>query len=126
MIRSDNRVIAGRIAGVGSRPGDGDVARQTLRAAKELQASAGTDPNVLEGVDRRFQLISEQLHQETQSTAEAMVKVAEVLGDKIDRLGSRVDEGIGNDLQIVIDRMSDAIQAMSGRARRDPGRYEPD
>jgi class 3 adenylate cyclase len=77
-------------------------------------------------VDRRFQSISEQLHQETQSTAEAMVKVAEVLGDKIDRLGSRVDEGIGNDLQIVIDRMSDAIQAMSGRARRDPGRYEPD
>ena len=126
MIRSDNRVIAGRIAEVGLRPGDGDVARQTLRAVKELQASAGTDPNVMEGVDRRFQLISEQLHQETQSTAEAMVKVAEVLGDKIDRLGSRVDEGVGNDLQIVIDRMGDAIQAMSGRARRDPGRYEPD
>jgi hypothetical protein len=126
MIRSDNRVIAGRIAEVGSRPGDGDVVRQTLRAVKELQASAGTDPNVLENVDRRIQLISEQLHQETQSTAEAMVKVAEVLGDKIDRLSARVDEGVGNDLQIVIDRMSDAIQAMSGRARRDPGRYEPD
>jgi hypothetical protein len=126
MIRSDNRVIAGRIAEMGSRPGDGDVARQTLRAVKELQASVGPDPGVMESVDRRFQVISEQLHQETQSTAEAMVKVAEVLGDKIDRLTVRVDEGVGNDLQIVIDRMSEAIQAMSGRAHRDPGRYEAD
>ncbi len=126
MIRSDNRVLAERIGEAGGRAGDGDVARQTLRAVKELQATVGTEPAVVESVDRRFQVMSEQLHQETQSTAEAMVKVAEVLGDKIDRLTVRVDEGVGNDLQIVIDRMSDAIQAMSGRARRDPGRYEAD
>ena len=48
---------------------------------------------------------------------ESMVKVAEVLGEKIDRLTVRVDEGVGNDLQIVIDRMSDAIQAMSTTRR---------
>ena len=47
-----------------------------------------------------------------------MIKVAEVLGAKIDRLSIRVDEGVGNDLQIVVDRMSDAIRAMSG-VRRD-------
>jgi hypothetical protein len=47
-----------------------------------------------------------------------MLKVAEVLGQKIDRLSIRVDEGVGNDLQIVVDRMSDAIRAMSG-VRRD-------
>ncbi|MFN8232203.1 MAG: hypothetical protein U0V56_01535 [Actinomycetota bacterium] len=126
MIRSDNRVLAERIAEAGARPGEGDVARQTLRAVKELQASLGTDPSVLESVDRRFQVMSEQLHQETQSTAEAMVKVAEVLGGKIDRLTVRVDEGVGNDLQIVIDRMSDAIQAMSGRVQREPRRYDAD
>jgi hypothetical protein len=126
MIRSDNRVLAERIGEAGARADDGDVARRTLRAVKELQASIGTDPGVMESVDRRFQVMSEQLHHETQSTAEAMVKVAEVLGGKIDRLTVRVDEGVGNDLQIVIDRMSDAIQAMSGRARRDPGRYEAD
>jgi hypothetical protein len=126
MIRSDNRVLAERISETGSRTGDGDVARQTLRAVKELQASLGTDPSVLGSVDRRFQVMSEQLHQETQSTAEAMVKVAEVLGGKIDRLTVRVDEGVGNDLQIVIDRMSDAIQAMSGRAQREQRRYESD
>jgi hypothetical protein len=126
MIRSDNRVLAERIAEAGARGGDGDVARQTLRAVKELQAGLGTDPTVMETVDRRFQVMSEQLHQETQSTAEAMVKVAEVLGGKIDRLTVRVDEGVGHDLQIVIDRMSDAIQAMAGRAQREPRRYEAD
>jgi hypothetical protein len=40
------------------------------------------------------------------------------LGEKIDRLSVRVDEGVGGDLQVVIDRMSDAIQAMSARGSR--------
>jgi uncharacterized phage infection (PIP) family protein YhgE len=120
MIRSDNRVIAERFAAApeGSPGGaDPEIAKQTLRAVKELQAGMGTD--VMGSVERRFQSMSEQLHKETQSTAEAMVKVAEVLGEKMDRLSVRVDEGVGGDLQIVIDRMSDAIQAMSGQRRRD-------
>jgi hypothetical protein len=118
MIRSDNRVIAERMAAPESPNGaESDVAKQTLRAVKELQAGMGTD--VVGAVERRFQTMSELLHKETQSTAEAMVKVAEVLGEKMDRLSVRVDEGVGGDLQIVIDRMSDAIQAMSGQHRRD-------
>ena len=48
-----------------------------------------------------------------------MLKIAEVLGEKIDRLSIRVDEGVGNDIQIVVDRMSDAIRAMSTVNRRD-------
>ncbi len=119
LIRSDNQILAERMSGgTGSGP-DADAARQTLRAVKELQAGMGAD--VVGSVDRRFQTMSEQLHKETQSTTEAMVKVAEVLGEKIDRLSVRVDEGVGGDLQIVIDRMSDAIQAMSGRGRREAG-----
>jgi hypothetical protein len=62
--------------------------------------------------------MSDQLHKETQSTAESMVNVAERLSDKIDRVQILVDEGYGNDVQIVVDRMSEAIQAMSGRAPR--------
>jgi hypothetical protein len=123
MIRSDNRVIAERLSAspAPSSAGiDGDIAKQTLRAVKELQAGMGTD--VVGAVERKFQSMSDQLHKETQSTAEAMVKVAEVLGEKMDRLSVRVDEGVGGDLQIVIDRMSDAIQAMSGQHRRDLGR----
>jgi hypothetical protein len=48
-----------------------------------------------------------------------MLKIAELLSDKIDRLSIRVDEGVGGDLQIVVDRMSDAIRAMSAANRRD-------
>jgi len=119
MIRSDNRVLAERMSAAPAATGslDAETVKQTLRAVKELQAGLGAD--VVGSVERRFQTMSEQLHKETQSTAEAMVKVAEVLGQKIDRLSVRVDEGVGGDLQIVIDRMSDAIQAMSGRGRRD-------
>jgi hypothetical protein len=36
----------------------------------------------------------------------------------MDRLSVRVDEGYGNDLQIVIERMSDAISAISGLGGR--------
>ncbi len=89
--------------------------RQTVRAIKELQAGLADD--VQSTVERRFQSVSDQLHQETQSTTESMVKVAEILGDKIDRLSVRVDEGYGNDIQVVIDRMGDAIQAMSSVRR---------
>lgn len=119
MIRSDNRVLAERMSGV-EAPGsaaDAETVKQTLRAVKELQAGMGAD--VVGSVERRFQAMSEQLHKETQSTTEAMVKVAEILGEKMDRLSVRVDEGVGGDLQIVIDRMSDAIQAMSGRGRKE-------
>ena len=38
---------------------------------------------------------------ETQSTAEAMIKVAEVLGSEDRPASVRVDEGYGNDLQVV-------------------------
>ena len=119
MIRSDNRVLAERMssAEVPGSATDAETLKQTLRAVKELQAGLGAE--MVGSVERRFQTMSEQLHKETQSTAEAMVKVAEVLGEKMDRLTVRVDEGVGGDLQIVIDRMSDAIQAMSGRGRRE-------
>lgn len=125
LIRSDNQILAERMS-TGAAPAEADLAiqKQTLRAVKELQAGLGTD--VMGAVDRRFQSMAEQLHKETQSTAEAMVKVAEVLGDKIDRVAVRVEEGTGGDLQIVIDRMTDAIQAMSARGRRDQGRFEID
>jgi hypothetical protein len=63
-------------------------------------------------MDRRFQTMSDQLHKETQLQAEAMLKIAEVLGAKIDRVSIRMDEG-GNDLHVVVDRMSDAIRAMT-------------
>jgi hypothetical protein len=117
LIRSDNEALAKSFA-ERAQPAetiDPELLRQTIRAVKELQAGLADD--VESTVDRRFQTMSDQLHKETQSTTESMVKVAEVLGEKIDRLSVRVDEGYGNDLQVVIDRMGDAIQAMSSVRR---------
>src|SRR5947199_5196230 len=115
--RSDSPALASRMASLapaaaGSGPAvDGELVRQLIRSIKELEAGMASD--MAGSVDRRFQTLSDQLHKETQLQAEAMLKIAEVLGEKIDRLSIRVDEGVGNDIQIVVDRMSDAIRAMS-------------
>jgi hypothetical protein len=108
LIRSDNQALADRFASGGPANEDAELLRQTLRSIKELHAGLAND--VLSSVDRRFQSMSDQLHKESQSTAEAMLNVAE--------RSVIVDEGYGNDVQIVVDRMSEAIQAMSGRAQR--------
>jgi hypothetical protein len=121
LVRSDNEALANRFAtarasAVVAPGGDPEALRQTLRSIKELQAGMASD--VLSSVDRRFQTMSDQLHKETQSTAEAMLTIAERLSAKLDRLTALVDEGYGSDVQIVVDRMSEAIQAMSGRSQR--------
>ena len=127
LIRSDNQILAGRLesgasseagaGGGGLSPADSESLRQTLRAVKELEAGLASD--MLGTMDRRFQTVSDQLHKETQSTAEAMIKVAEVIGQKIDRLSFRIDEGYGSDIQVVVDRMGDAIRALSRTSRLD-------
>ena len=122
LIRADNQVLAdkvfgGEIPSAASAPAaDAELMRQLLRSVKELQAGLASD--VLGTVDRRFQAVSDQLHQESQSQAETMLKIAEMLSDRIDRVSAKVDESGSGDLQIVIDRMSDAIQAMSTVGRR--------
>lgn len=124
LIRSDNQILADKLlrqpAAEASAGLDPELMRETLRTMKELQAGLANE--MVGSIDTRFRAVSDQLHHETQSTAEAMVKVAEVLGEKIDRLSVQVDAGYGNDLQVVVDRMSDAIQAMSMAGR--PQRYE--
>jgi hypothetical protein len=119
LIRSDNRVLAEQVARLGPTEErdeeDVEMMKHVLRSVKELQAGVASE--LLGTMDQRFQTVSHQLHQETQSTAEAMVKVAEVLGEKIDRLSVRVDQGHGEELQVVIERMSDAIRAISAAGR---------
>ena len=119
LIRSDNEAIARRIGEAAessqetrSEATDVEALKQVVRAVKELEAGMTSD------VDRRFQVMADQLHRESQTQAETMLKLAEILGEKIDRLSGRIDEGVGNDIQIVVDRMSDAIQAMSSVQQR--------
>jgi hypothetical protein len=122
LVRSDNQALAAKVEALNvadtaqTETLDAELLRSVLRSIKELQAGMASD--MLGTIDVRFQQVADQLHREGQGQAESMLKVAEVLGQKIDRLSIRVDEGVGNDLQIVVDRMSDAIRAMSG-VRRD-------
>ena len=122
LVRSDNQALAAKVEALSiadtsqTENLDAELLRSVLRSIKELQAGMASD--MLGTIDVRFQQVADQLHREGQGQAESMLKVAEVLGQKIDRLSIRVDEGVGNDLQIVVDRMSDAIRAMSG-VRRD-------
>jgi len=124
LIRSDNQALADKVAAIeptgptgqdGAR--DPELLRGVVRSIKELEAGMANE--MVGTMDRRFQAMSDQLHREGQAQAEAMLKIAELLSDKIDRLSIRVDEGVGGDLQIVVDRMSDAIRAMSAANRRD-------
>jgi hypothetical protein len=117
LMRADNQALAGAVSEV-SRQMDPEPMREIVRAIKEIQAGLAND--VGGTVDRKFQVMSDQLHSETQATAESMIKVAEVLGEKIDRVAVRVNEGQSNEFQVVIDRMTEAIQAMSiaGQQRR--------
>jgi hypothetical protein len=119
LVRSDSQALASKMDEMTQQEPaeqlDAELLRSVLRSVKELQAGMATD--MLGSIDVRFQQAADQLHREGQEQAEAMLKVAEVLGAKIDRLSVRVDEGVGNDLQIVVDRMSDAIRAMSGVRR---------
>ena len=98
LIRSDNQALAGRIGQLdagreGAEPVDQEVLRSLVRSVKELQAGMASD--MLGTMDRRFQAMSDQLHREGQSQAEAMVKVAEILGQKIDRVANPCGSGDG-------------------------------
>ena len=124
LIRSDNQALADKVAAIEPAPSAGEdgardpeLLRGLVRSIKELEAGMANE--MVGTMDRRFQAMSDQLHREGQAQAEAMLKIAELLSDKIDRLSIRVDEGVGGDLQIVVDRMSDAIRAMSAANRRD-------
>jgi hypothetical protein len=112
LIRADNKVLADQVA---AATGDGgsENAKQTLRTVKELQA--GLTADFSSGMDQRFQTMAERMHRETQSTAETMAKVAEILAEKMDRLTVKIDDVYGNDLQVVIERMAEAVHEMSRR-----------
>src|SRR5947207_10786606 len=90
---------------------DDDGVRQVVRSVKELESSMAGD--LMGGIDRRFQTMSDQLHRESQSNVETMAKVAEVLAEKMDRIAVRVDEGFGDQIQVFVDRMTDAIRTLS-------------
>jgi hypothetical protein len=113
MIRSDNEALANRMQTLA----DAEPAKQTLRAVKEMEASLGNE--MLTAMDRKFSILADQLHRETQSMAESFAKSADVLSRKIDRMQSQAPAA-GAGMQTAIEKMGDAMHALASIGRSSP------
>ncbi|HEU4355836.1 MAG TPA: hypothetical protein VFT27_09640 [Actinomycetota bacterium] len=98
LVRSDNESLARQIVA------DQEASKQALRAMKELQASLPAD--VIEMVQRRMD-----------DLAESVAKSQEMLAQRIDRMAAKIGEQHDNDIQIVVDRMGDAMHALASLGR---------
>jgi ABC-type transporter Mla subunit MlaD len=107
LVRSDSETLARQIVA------DQDVSKQALRAMKELQASLPTE--VIQMVEERFG-----------SLAESIERSNEMLAARIDRMADTIGQRQNDDIQIVIDRMGDAMHALASLGKGDgPPRSTP-
>ena len=114
MIRSDNQALAEQVRVAA----DQDAAKQALRSIKEMRANLQTE--VVGIVDQRMQAIAQQLHRDVQATAESVARMGDLLERKVDEMSARLGERREHDLQIVIDRMGDAMHALASLGREQP------
>ena len=98
LVRADNETLAQQIVA------DQEASKQALRMMKELQANL---PNqVIDMIEQRFA-----------SLAESIEGSNEMLAKRIDRMAVKIGERYDNDIQVVIDRMGDAMHALAGLGR---------
>jgi DNA anti-recombination protein RmuC len=104
LVRSDNETLAQQIVA------DQDASKQALRAMKELQAILPNE--VIEMVEQRFA-----------SLAESIERSNEMLAKRIDRMAETIGAQHETDIQVVVDRMGDAMHALAslGRPTTQPG-----
>lgn len=120
MIRSDNLALAAKMQAATEQP----ATKQALRAVKELQANL---PNEVQRiVEDRVQAISEQLHRDVQTSAESVAKLGEGLERKFEEATVRIGQRHDKELQVVMDRMGDAMHALASLSRQEPERVELD
>lgn len=100
LVRSDNETLAQQIVA------DQEASKQALRAMKELQANLPAE--VIDMVERRFA-----------SLAESIERSNEMLAKRIDRMAVKIGERYDNDIQVVIDRMGDAMHALASLGKPD-------
>ena len=77
-----------------------------------MEASLGNE--MMTAMDRKFSILADQLHRETQSMAESFAKSADVLTRKIDRMQS---QPAGAGMQTAIEKMGDAMHALASIGR---------
>ena len=102
LVRADNEALAEQIVA------DQEATKQALRAIKELQASLPAE--VTEMVEQRFV-----------SLAESIERSNEMLAKRIDRMADKIGERYDNDIQVVIDRMGDAMHALASLGKAGAG-----
>jgi len=105
LVRSDSETLSGQIVA------DQEVTKQALRAMKELQASLPSE--VIQMVEERFG-----------SLAESIERSNEMLAARIDRMADTIGQRQNDDIQVVIDRMGDAMHALASLGK-DPGSRGP-
>jgi len=105
LVRSDSETLSGQIVA------DQDITKQALRAMKELQASLPSE--VIQMVEERFG-----------SLAESIERSNEMLAARIDRMADTIGQRQNDDIQVVIDRMGDAMHALASLGK-DPGPRGP-
>ena len=101
LVRSDSETLAGQIVA------DQDVTKQALRAMKELQASLPAE-------------VIQMVEQRVGSLAESIERSNEMLAARIDRMADTIGQRQNDDIQIVIDRMGDAMHALASLGK-EPG-----
>jgi hypothetical protein len=108
MVRSDNESLGRQIVA------EQEASKQALRAMKELQANLPAD--VIETIQRRMD-----------DLAESVAKSQEMLAQRIDRMAGKLGDRYDSDIQVVVERMGDAMHALAslGRTPGNLGGSEP-
>ena len=110
-IRSDNRVLAERVRQLA----EADQARQALRAVKELQANLPDE--ILRVVEMRIEGVADRFHRDIQETTESIAKIGDALERKVEQLTSRMAQRQDKEMQVVVERMGDAMHALASLGR---------
>ena len=116
MVRSDNKALAEQLQQ------EQAAAKQSLRAVKELQANLPEE--VLKVVERRIEGIATQFHRDTQDTTDQVARIADALERRIDEMASKISQRYDNDIQVVVERMGDAMHALGSLGRAKPDRID--
>jgi hypothetical protein len=110
-IRSDNRVLAERVRQLA----ESDTSRQALRAVKEMQANLPDE--ILRVVEMRIEGIADRFHRDIQETTESIAKIGDALERKVEQMTARIAQRQDKDMQVVVERMGDAMHALASLNR---------
>ncbi|MGZ4151750.1 MAG: hypothetical protein ACXVP3_04830 [Actinomycetota bacterium] len=110
-IRSDNRVLAERVRQLA----ESDTSRQALRAVKEMQANLPDE--IMRVVEMRIEGVADRFHRDIQETTESIAKIGEALERKVEQMTARIAQRQDKDMQVVVERMGDAMHALASLNR---------